>query len=438
MVVKKNSDARVLAAQAVVQVIMARRSLREVLPEVLPQAQARQSSMVHELTAGTLRWWWRLSATAAQLLQKPLRDRDFDIEVLILMGIYQIEFTRVPEHAAVSESVNAAVLLGKPWARKLINGVLRNYLRNRADITRKASRDQSFVHSHPQWMMEQLKKDWPQHWQAILEANNRQAPITLRVNRQAITRDDAITALASQQITASVTKSSPVGLHIGAGTKIWQSALWNQALFSVQDESAQLAGELVLLKPGMKVLDACAAPGGKTTHLLEKEPQIDLTALDIDVGRAGQISENLKRLRLTCTVKTADASDLESWWQDEKYDLIVLDAPCSATGVIRRHPDIKHLRQPRDIAENVKTQRQLLAKLWSILKVGGSMLYCTCSILRQENDLQAGWMLENNADAKLMALPACYGLELDHGRQRLPGVDDADGFYYAYFEKLPS
>jgi 16S rRNA (cytosine967-C5)-methyltransferase len=252
------------------------------------------------------------------------------------------------------------------------------------------------------------------------------------------TRQKAIEALCAEQITASRTQSSPVGLHISPGTKIWQSELWNQALFSVQDESAQLVSGLTPLKPEMKVLDACAAPGGKTAHLLEAEPGIDLTALDINAARVAQIRENLARLKLECSIRNADARDLESWWQGEQYDLIVLDAPCSGTGVIRRHPDIKHLRQPEDIAENVETQRQLLAKLWSVLKVGGNMLYCTCSILRQENDLQAGWMLENNADAKLISLPACYGMDVNFGRQRLPGEDDSDGFYYAYFEKNPS
>ena len=438
MVKKKHPDARVLAVRAIEQVIRHGRSLRDVLPEVLPQAKDGQSGLVHELTAGTLRWWWRLSGIEAQLLQKPFRAKDFDIEILIALGLYQIEFTRVPEHAAVSESVNAAALLGKPWAKSLINAVLRNFLRNKPSLTDLSDKQAALVYSHPEWLITQIKNDWPQHWPAILDANNQLAPTTLRVNRQVVSREKAIEALSSEQIDAARTQSSPVGVHISTGTKIWQSELWNRGLFSVQDESAQLVAGVAPLRPQMKVLDACAAPGGKTAHLLETQPDIDLTALDIRASRVGQIKENLQRLNLSCIIKIADAGDLDCWWQGEPYDLIILDAPCSGTGVIRRHPDIKHLRQPRDITENVKTQRQLLDKLWSVLKVGGNMLYCTCSILRQENELQAGWMLENKPDAKLLPLPAHYGIDMNFGRQRLPGVDDSDGFYYAYFEKRPS
>ena len=344
----------------------------------------------------------------------------------------------VPEHASVSESVNAAALLGKPWAKKLINAVLRNFLRDRQRLTSAANSDEKSVYSHPQWMITQIKKDWPGHWQNILEAGNQQAPLTLRVNKQKMTRDNAIKALSSIQISATRTNDSSVGLNIPTGTKVWQTELWNQALFSVQDESAQLVAQVAALKPRMKVLDACAAPGGKTAHLLETQPAIDLTALEIQALRAAQLKENLERLNLSCEIKIADAGDLQSWWQGEEYDLVIIDAPCSGSGVIRRHPDIKHLRRPQDITENVKTQRQLLAKLWSVLKVGGNMLYCTCSIFRQENDLQASWLLQNKPDAKLLSLPEHYGLDVNIGRQRLPGVVESDGFYYAYFEKHPS
>ena len=438
MVKNKNSDARVLAARALEQVIKNKRSLRDVLPDILQQAQDKQSGLIHELTAGTLRWWWQLSAIIAQLLQKPLKGKDFDIEALIALGVYQIEFTRVPAHAAVSETVNAAALMGKPWAKKLVNAVLRNFLRNTQKFNDAANKDETFIYSHPKWMITQIKKDWPLHWQTILEANNQLAPLTLRVNQQTTSTDDAIEALASIEVSAVKTLSSPVGLNISTDKKIWQTHLWDQALFSVQDESAQLVAQVTQLKPKMKVLDACAAPGGKTAHLLETQPDIDLTALDIQTLRVQQLKQNLERLNLDCTVKTADARDLNSWWQGAEYDLIIIDAPCSGSGVIRRHPDIKHLRQPQDITENMETQRQLLAKLWSVLKVGGNMLYCTCSIFRQENDLQAAWLLENNPDAKLIPLPERYGLEVNIGRQRLPGVDDSDGFYYAYFEKYPS
>ena len=438
MVKKKSSDPRVLAATAIGQVIKKQRSLRDVLPEVLQLAGDKHAGLIHELTAGTLRWWWQLSAITRQLLQKPLRAKEFDIEVLIALGLYQIEFTRVPAHAAVSESVNAAALLGKPWAKKLINAVLRSYLRDKEKLIETANNDETSIYSHPQWMINEVRQDWPQHWQLILNANNQLAPLTLRVNQQTITRDKAIEALAAIEVDAKQTKVSPTGVNIGAGIKIWQTGLWDQALFSVQDESAQLVAQAVDLKPQMKVLDACAAPGGKTAHLLETQPDIDLTALEIQASRVPQLKENLQRLKLECTIKIADAVAIESWWQGEEYDLIIIDAPCSGSGIIRRHPDIKHLRHPEDIAENVETQRRLLAKLWSVLKVGGKMLYCTCSIFRQENDQQASWLLENRTDAKLVSLPEQYGLDINFGRQRLPSIDESDGFYYAYFEKHPS
>ena len=438
MVKTKKSDSRVLAARALGQVIIKQRSLREVLPEILQHAGDNQSGLIHELTAGTLRSWWRLSAIIEQLLQKPLKAKDFDVQALIALGLYQIEFMRVPTHAAVSESVNAAALLGKPWAKKLINAVLRNYLRNKDPLNEAVKNSETYIYSHPQWMITQIQNDWPQHWQAILNANNHLAPLTLRVNQQVATRDKAIEALSSVCIEATKTQYSDVGLTIHPGTKIWHTPLWEQALLSVQDESAQLVAQAVTLKPNLKVLDACAAPGGKTAHLLETEPNIDLTALDIQDSRVQLLEENLRRLKLKCTLKIADATDLQSWWQGEKYDLIIIDAPCSGSGVIRRHPDIKHLRHPQDIAENLETQRRLLAKLWSVLKVGGKMLYCTCSVFRQENDQQAGWLLEKKPDAKLISLPERYGLDVNFGRQRLPSVDESDGFYYAYFEKHPS
>lgn len=431
-------DSRVLAAHAVEQVVKHRRSLREVLPEVLQNARENESGLIHELTAGTLRWWWRLAEIINSLLRKPLRSRDFDIEALIALGLYQLEFMRVPQHAAVSETVKAAGLLGKPWAKKLINALLRNFLRETQRHCATLSNSETYEYSHPRWMITRLQNDWPDRWQQILKANNQLAPLTLRVNLQTATRDDVIEALALINISATPTSASTAGLKIAPGTKVWQTELWRRGLFSVQDESAQLAAELVILKPGMKVLDACAAPGGKTAHLLEKQPEIDLLALDIRAERAEQIRQNLQRLNLSCQVKTADAGVPDSWWQGEVYDLIIIDAPCSGSGVIRRHPDIKHLRLPGDIAENVKTQRRLLAKLWPLLKVGGNMLYCTCSVFRQENDQQAGWMLEHRPDAKLKPMPERYGFDVNPGRQRLPGVDESDGFYYAHFEKHPS
>ena len=434
----KSTNARMLGARAVQQVIQQQRSLTDVLPEILQSGDERQGALIHQLTAGTLRYWWPLSAIIDALLKKPLKPKDFDIYCLTAVGIYQINHTRIPEHAIVSETVNAVKALSKPWAKNLVNALLRNYQRDKDSLDQQFSRSECFNTSHPQWMIDTLKQDWPQAWQNILSQNNKRAPLTLRVNQQQINTEQAIKMLSEIEVDAVKTRSAPDGLTVDGKTKIWQSPLWQQAKFSVQDESAQLVGYAVALKPAMKVLDACAAPGGKTAHLLEIEPGIDLLALELKAARITRMRENLKRLKLSAQIKQADASHLDEWWQGELYDLVIIDAPCSGSGVIRKHPDIKHLRHPQDITQNVETQRRILDKLWSVLKVGGKMLYCTCSVFRSENDQQASWLLECKPDAIHIELPEEYGLSIKFGRQRLPGVDDSDGFYYACFEKRPS
>ena len=369
------------------------------------------------------------------LLQKPLKAKDFDLYCLMAVGLYQLKFSRIPAHAAVSETVNTVSTLAKPWARKLVNAVLRNYQRTDEHAQQSFQNDERYRYSHPDWMIKILKQDWPSHWRSIADENNKQAQLTLRVNRQLTTIDQAVRQLKESGVESQPTRSSPDGLIIDSGIKIWNTPAFKQAKISVQDESAQLVAHAVALSPAMKVLDACAAPGGKTAHLLELEPDIKLTALEIQASRIQRMQENLARLKLDCEIVNADAGDLESWWNQQLYDLIIIDAPCSGSGVIRKHPDIKHLRREKDIDQNVETQRQLLDKLWSVLKVGGKMLYCTCSVFRRENDHQAAWLLSQKVDARHIELPGEYGLKLNHGRQRFPGDDGSDGFYYVCFEK---
>ena len=434
MSVGTNHEPRAVAAQIVKQVALDKHSLDGVLEEHFKKNN-KDSALIHELAAGTLRWWWRLTAQADELLAKPLKPKDFDLYCLILVGLYQLQFTRIPDHAAVSQTVNASKLVGKQWANKLINALLRRFIRERDAFTEQFKHDPVFIYSHPHWMVEKLKNDWPDDWGKILEANNEKQNLTIRVNNQKTTLDQVCQSLQQQQIAFKKTQDSPVGIRILDKTKIWKSELWQDGLISVQDESAQLSAYMTELEPGVRVLDACAAPGGKTCHLLERQTELELLALEIEPVRLEKLKQNLNRLNLDCETKVADASDLESWWDGRQFDVILIDAPCSGSGVIRKHPDIKHLRRETDIEQNVQTQRLLLDKLWPLVKTSGQLLYCTCSVFRQENDQQAQWFIDKYANVKEIALDDRFGRTMPHGRQRLPSDYESDGFYYAGFIK---
>ncbi len=427
-------DVRVDAALAVKAVIQDQRSLTDVLPQVLDGVN-QDAALLHELTAGTLRWWERLSMQIEVLLSKPLQPKDFDIYCLMLIGLYQIQFTRIPDHAAVSQTVNGTKSLAKPWSTNLVNAVLRRSIREKEQLQQQFQDNPVFRYSHPQWMIKKLQHDWPENWEKILESNNKRKTLTLRVNVNKSKVDEVLGKLDTEKVSACKTKDSPVGIKMRDKSKIWQSDFWKNGHISVQDESAQLAAYMVELKPGMRGLDACAAPGGKTCHFLELQPSLDLLALEKDAIRMKRLQQNLDRLNLQCDTHVADASDLGSWWDGELFDLVLLDAPCSGSGVIHKHPDIKHLRRATDVEQNVQTQRKLLDTLWSVLKTGGSLLYCTCSVFRQENDQQAQWFINKHPQAQPISLDDRFGLVLTIGRQRLPSDYDSDGFYYAGFTK---
>ena len=433
---QKIKDPRVVAVSAVKAVIQNKRSLSQVLPEVLSDAN-QDAGLIHELTAGTLRWWWQLVLQVDKFLNKPLKTKDFDIYCLIVIGLYQIQFMRIPDHAAVSQTVNSTKILGKRWSGNLVNAVLRQCIREQETLIQSFKNDPIFNYSHPHWMIETMQQDWPDQWQKMLQANNHPNALTLRVNSRKSSVEKTMNQLQDQNINCSATLDSPVGIRINDKSKIWNNELWTQGSISVQDESAQLVAYALELKPGMQVLDACAAPGGKTCHFLELEPELKLLALEKDAARMTRLRENLQRSNLECNTQVADAADLDSWWKGDLFDIILLDAPCSGSGVIHKHPDIKHLRRETDIAQTILNQRQLLDKLWSVLKTGGSLLYCTCSVFRQENDQQAQWFIDKYSNAQQIPLDNRFGQQMDIGRQRLPSQYDADGFYYAGFSKNP-
>ena len=408
-------------------------SLTHALSVRLCDLTPRQHSLAKELCYGVLRWLPRLEYRLQSKLTKPLRKRDLDVKLLLLLGLYQIEFTRIPDHAAVSETVAAASRLRKPWAKGLINATLRASIGSeRTD----SEMPEDFEFAHPSWLLERLRQRWPGDWQAIVRANNARAPMTIRVNAMQDTRAQYLARLSAAGIEAHATTYADAGLTLETPCEVSALPGFATGAVSVQDEASQLAATLLACEHGHKVLDACAAPGGKTAHLLERSlGQVDLTAVDVAAQRVARIEENLTRLALSARVVCADILDTDQWWDGQPFDRILLDAPCSATGVIRRHPDIKWLRRDSDIDRLSHTQSALLETLWPSLATGGLLLYATCSILPEENQQPVERFIETHEDAAETTLAAPWGRATQPGNQIFPGAENMDGFFYALIEK---
>ncbi len=438
-------NSRFVALKICLNVIEHGRSLSQSLGEGLAQFQdRRERSFTQNLVLGTLRWQLRLEAIRDSLVKKRLRDKDEDVNQLILIGLYQIIYMDTPEHAAVSETVNLTKKLKKPWAKGFVNGVLRNFLRDQEGITAAVDVKPAHKYSHPQWFTKTLRKQYPDHWQAILEANNLPAPINLRNNQMHQTRDELLALLTKEGIEAFAHPFCDNGIQLAQSADISQFPTFEAGGFSVQDAAAQQAAALLNPQKGMHILDACAAPGGKTCHLLERvDNQARLFALEKEPERIERLSENLYRLDLTADIEVGDASAPDDWWNGELFDQILLDAPCSATGIIRRHPDIKWHRTPEDIEALVILQDEILTALWNTLKPGGTLLYATCSVLPQENSEQVKQFLDKTPNASETPLTVDWGMTPNSGigRQILPGNQaeqahsNMDGFYYALLQK---
>ena len=428
---------RLLAAQTLTPVIRQQASLSANFTTAIDQLTDKEKPLFHELCFGCLRSFHQLQAISEHLLQKPLRGKDSDVYALIVLGLYQLKHMRIPEHAVISETVSAAKKLKKkPWASGLINGVLRSYLREKDTIETKLSQSNRYNFSHPNWLIERVKKAWPQDWQTILQANNQQAQITLRVNQQKSTRDDYLARLTAANIEAKACDFSLSGIRLASSLDVKTLPHFNEGYVSVQDEAAQLAPELLELAPHQRVLDACCAPGGKTCHILETEAQLQhVIAVDLEASRMLRVTENLHRLHLSAELKVADVGALSDWWDGQLFDRILLDAPCSATGVIRRHPDIKLLRRDDDLAKLASLQASLLKTLWSTLAPGGVLVYATCSILPEENEQVISDFISRNLDANLDILDVTWGQARSAGRQLFPNPQANDGFYYARLRK---
>ncbi|KQN63927.1 MULTISPECIES: 16S rRNA (cytosine(967)-C(5))-methyltransferase RsmB [unclassified Erwinia] len=423
---KTKINLRSVAAQTLEKVIEQGQSLSNVLPAAQKSVGEKDSALLQELCYGVLRTLPQLEGIVNRLMSRPMTGKQRVLHFLIMVGLYQLMFTRIPAHAALAETVEGAVSLKRPQLKGLINGVLRQFQRQQEELTQQMNvGEQRYL--HPKWLLERLQRAWPAEWQQIVEANNQRPPMWLRVNRQHHTRDAWLQLLQESGKQAFAHPEHADALRLEAPCAVSQLPGFEQGWVTVQDASAQ--GCVALLDPqnGESILDLCAAPGGKTTHILEAAPQAQVMAVDVDAQRLARVSENLQRLAMQAEVKQGDGRTPAEWCGDRQFDRILLDAPCSATGVIRRHPDIKWLRRDRDIPELAALQQQILDAVWPHLKTGGTLLYATCSILPEENHLQISAFLQRHADARLTET----GTQQQPGIQVFPQPEGGDGFYYA-------
>ncbi|ETK21998.1 16S rRNA (cytosine(967)-C(5))-methyltransferase RsmB [Pseudomonas sp. FH1] len=428
---------RLAAAKALAAVLQGKASLNSSLPTQLDKVEDRDRGFTQDLAFGTARWQPRLSALATKLLQKPFKAADADVEALLLVGLYQLLYTRVPAHAAIGETVGCADKLKKPWAKALLNAVLRRAQRESEALLAELEHDPVVRTAHPRWLQKSLKAFWPEQWEAICAANNAHPPMILRVNRRHHSRDAYLQLLTEAGINATPCVYSVDGIVLEAATDVRSLPGFAEGWISVQDEAAQLAADLLDLAPGQRVLDACCAPGGKTCHILEVEKDLaGVVAVDLEAKRLVRVRENLARLGLSAELIAADGRDTATWWDGKPFQRILLDAPCSATGVIRRHPDIKLTRQPDDIAALALLQGELLDAMWPTLEVGGILLYATCSTLPTENTEVIEAFLARTSGARELDLATTAGIKQPHGRQLLAQEGGHDGFYYAKLIKI--
>ena len=433
----KPNSPRAAAATVLAALLQQKGSLTRLLPLHTESVEGRDRALVGELCYGVCRFYPRLNAILNTLVSKPLKTKDSDIKSLLLLGCYQLSYMRIPDHAAISETVAAARQLNKPWATALINGVLRQYQRQAEQLIAKLGEAENL--SHPAWLLQKLQQQWPQQWPAIVEANNSTPPMTLRVNQRKFGRNDYLEQLRQAGIEARPGDLSPVSIYLDQPCDVMALPGFAEGACSVQDEASQLVAPLLQPAEQGYLLDSCCAPGGKTCHLLElAATDTALDAVDIEADRLSRVQQNLERLGLTAKLICGDASNPARWWNRVAYDAILLDAPCSASGVIRRHPDIKLLRKPDDLHKLNSLQGRLLRALWPCLRVGGTLVYTSCSVLQEENDQTIAAFLDQTADANLRKIECDWGLATPYGRQLLPQKGGTDGFFYASLTKASS
>ena len=427
------TDCRTAAAKVLARVFTGQ-SLAQALPPMLERVPPRDRALLQQLCYGTLRNFHYLQGLLQQLLSKPMKDKDRDVQALLLVGLYQLSDTRIPDHAAVAATVDATRGLKKNWARGLSNAILRRYLREKESLATQLTQAQ--LDSHPNWLHREIQNRWPEQAEQILATNNEQPPLVLRVNSRHGSRAQYLARLTELDIAARAGDLSPQAIYLEEPRDVTTLPCFNEGHVSVQDEAAQLAAPLLNPQPGEHILDACAAPGGKTCHILETEPAVArLYAADIEPDRLQRVTENLQRLGLDAQTLTMDCSKPDDSLQPAGFDRILVDAPCSASGVIRRHPDIKLLRRADDIPALAQQQLAIMAGLWPLLKPGGTLLYVTCSILEAENDEVIDAFVSTNDDANLQILDQPWGIATAAGRQLLPEQQGTDGLFFARLSK---
>lgn len=430
----QGSHSRAAAATALFQVLEKGESLSAALPHATSKLSDADKRLASAISYGVLRVLPSLNRLVGAKLDKPLKGKLKILYYLLLVGAYQLYCQRIKDHAAVSATVEAAQVIGKRNHKGLVNGILRQLLREApaADESQQRELPEDSMHNHPRWLFDAIQADHPQHANNILTENNRHPPMWLRVNQRFSTRDDYLRQLQDSGIAAKTDASASNAIQLHSPCPVEKLPGFARGHVSVQDRSAQLAADLLNVDASHRVLDCCAAPGGKLLHLLERHNfEQPVQAIDIDAKRLERVDENLERAGLSAIIHCADVATTDDWWDGELFDRILLDAPCSATGVIRRHPDIKWLRRAEDISELANLQNQILKSLWPLLKPGGELLYATCSILRQENQTQIESFLEQQSGASLIPIDA-----EQKTLQLLPGEYDGDGFFYARLKKV--
>lgn len=429
---------RATAAAVVHEVVYQGHSLDAVLDRALarlPPARRERNALIQELAYGSVRWAIQLTQVLGLLVDRPLKRKDKDVEALLLVGLYQLMHLRTPPHAAVTETVAATVQLQKPWARGLVNAVLRQFLRSEDALRGRLERDPDLALSHPPQLLRRLQEAWPQQWREICTHNNARPPLALRVNCLRTTRHDYLADLARHQIAAHALEHLDCGVILERTQPVALLPGFAEGQVSVQDAAAQFAAIILDARASERVLDACAAPGGKAAHILERTPAVCLTAVDIENKRLNRLRENFQRLGHSARVVVGDAAEPTGWWDGLAFDRILLDAPCSGTGVIRRHPDIKLHRTEEDIASLCRLQARLLDGLWPLLRPGGKLLYVTCSVLPDENGDQIAAFVARTRDAAVASLALPCGQPDKTGCQILPGECNMDGFYFSCLKK---
>lgn len=428
------NDTRALAAQALADVALHGKSLREAMEQRAPKLHdPRDRALLMALLSDGARWWLRFDAALDHLLDKPLRRKEPEVHALLVLGLVQLEILQLQDYAAVAATVEATRALHRPRLSGLVNAVLRRWQRERENLLAKLDANTEARHAMPRWLVDVIRADWPQQADAVLADSNREPPLMLRINRRRATRDAVIEALHDAGYSADPHPWLSDGIVLPHSGDVTRMPGFTQGWFAVQDGAAQASADLADVRDGQRVLDACAAPGGKACHLLERADTA-LTALEFDADRATRIRQNLDRLGLQADVRVGDAGDPSRWWDGKPFDRILIDAPCSATGVLRRRPDVRLHRRASDIDALVSQQQRILAALWPLLAPGGRLVYVTCSLLRAENEAVITRFLTDRDDARVVPVTLPVGQAATTGWQILPGDGDLDGMYYAVLE----